>query len=102
MSLPSTSPPTVPVIATVAASLRRVDDVVGRDGVEGDARHRRHRVDRELGDRGVVLLGVAGEVLRAGDVDRHAVDHHVGVRHGIAGRIDGVGRAPGAAGQSQR
>ena len=28
------------------ASLRRVDDVVGRDGVEGDARHRRHRVDR--------------------------------------------------------
>jgi hypothetical protein len=26
------------------ASLRRVDDVVGRDGVEGNARHRRQRV----------------------------------------------------------
>ena len=25
-----------------SASLRRVDDVVGRDGVEDNARHRRH------------------------------------------------------------
>ena len=50
-------------------------------------------VDAELGLRGVVLLGVAVGVLRAGDVNRHAVADHVGVGN-VIGR--GVGRIAGA------
>ena len=46
--------------------------------------------------RGVVLLGVAVGVLRAGDVNGDAVGHHVGVGHVIGHGEDGVARAPDA------
>ena len=61
------------------ASLRRVDDVVGRDGVEDDARHRRHRVDRVS----LVVGRRAGVARRVGRV--HA-GMHVGVGRKIAAR----------------
>ena len=69
VSLSSTSPPTVPVIATLASdTFRRIDDVVGRDGVEDDARHRRQRVDR-LHRQG---RGVRGAGRVGGNASRHA------------------------------
>ena len=61
------------------ASLRRVDDVVGRDGVEANARHRRHRVDRVS-----LVVGRRGGVARR--VGRRDAGMHVGVGRKIAAR----------------
>ena len=88
MSPSWTSPPTVPVTATVAARLGGVDDVVGGDRVERD-RRRRRRVDRvglRVGRRGAVAGRVGG-----GDA---GVDRAVAIGDQIAaGHVDAEGAA---------
>ena len=92
----------MPVTATGAASLRRVDDVVGRDGVEGDARHRRHRVDRvSLASVAVVALPAASVVVTLASTVRSPSASQLAARHvdaerqarlHLAGVVDAVDR----------
>ena len=77
------------------AGLRRVDDVVGRDGVERDARHRRHRVDRVS-----LVGGRRGGVARR--VGRGDAGMHVGVGRKIAARNVDAEVKPPAPGRCRR